>query len=201
MKGKAMSPARNPATGVRGTSHQGEMPSRQGGFSLIEVLVAVSLLAVAFLALARMQTHAAHSNVFGNQLTEATILAQDRIEALRSLNDQYLAVMGKPQATWTTEDQNIVNAYDNQLADTQDNWKIDHDSDGNLDNFDWAGFPPDHVDPNNPIDVKGLPATVGGYTRTWSVVDNVPVAKAKTIHVRVTWASGRQVTLTTVISQ
>jgi len=177
------------------------MPSPQGGFSLIEVLVAVILLAVAFLALARMQTHAAHSNVFGNQLTEATILAQDRIEVLRSLNDQYLAVMGKPQAAWTTEDQNIANAYNNQLADTQDNWKIDKDSDGKLDNFDWATVPPDHVDPNNPIDVKGLPATVGGYTRTWSVVDNVPVAKAKTIHVRVTWASGRQVTLTTVISQ
>jgi prepilin-type N-terminal cleavage/methylation domain-containing protein len=170
------------------------MPSPQGGFSLLEVLVAVILLAVAFLALARMQTHAAHSNVFGNQLTEATILAQDRIEALRQLNDRYLAVMGKPQATWTSADQDIVDAYDSQLADTQDNW--DHTAKV----FDWTK-PPDHVDPNNPIDVRGQPATVGGYTRVSSVVDNVPVAKAKTIHVRVTWASGRQVTLTTVISQ
>jgi prepilin-type N-terminal cleavage/methylation domain-containing protein len=177
------------------------MPSPQGGFSLLEVLVAVVLLAIAFLALVRMQTQAAHSNVFGNQLTEATMLAQDKIEGLRYLNDQYLAVAGKPQAAWTTEDQNIVNAYDNQLGDTQDNWEIDDDSDGNLDSFDWAGVPPDHVDPNNPIDVKGLRATVGGYTRVWSVVDNVPVIKAKTIHVRVTWASGRQVTITSVISQ
>jgi type IV pilus modification protein PilV len=176
------------------------MPSPQAGFSLLEVLVAVILLAVAFLALAKMQTNAAHSNVFGNQLTEATILAQDKIEALRSLNDQYLAVIGKPQATWTTDDQNIVTAYNNQLADTQDNWTADADSDGKPDSFNWAAAL-DHVDPNNPIDVKGTTATIGGYTRVWNVVDNVPVAKAKTIHVRVTWASGRQVTLTSVISQ
>jgi prepilin-type N-terminal cleavage/methylation domain-containing protein len=194
MKGKAMSPSRNPAAGVRSKGYRGQMPSPQGGFSLLEVLVAVILLAVAFLALARMQTHAAHSNVFGNQLTEATILAQDRIEALRSLNDQYLAVLGKPQATWTTDDQNIVTAYENQLTDSEDNW------DAAAKAFNWLA-PLDHVDPNNPIDVKGATATTGGYTRVWNVVDNVPVAKAKTIHVRVTWASGRQVTLTSVISQ
>ena len=200
MKGKAMSPSLNPAPGVRRKGYRKGMPSCQGGFSLLEVLVAVILLAVAFLALARMQTHAAHSNVFGNQLTEAAILAQDRIEALRSLNDQYLAVMGKPQATWTTDDQGVVTAYNNQLADTQDNWTIDTDSDGNPDGFNWLGAL-DHVDPNNPIDVRGATVTTGGYTRVWNVVDNVPVAKAKTIHVRVTWASGRQVTLTSVISQ
>ena len=194
MKGKVMSPSRNPAPSVRKTTYQGQMPSPQGGFSLLEVLVAVILLAVAFLALAKMQTNAAHSNVFGNQLTEATIIAQDKIETLRALNDQYLAVLGKPEATWTTDDQNIVTAYNNQLADTQDNW------DATAKTFNWAA-PLDHVDPNNPIDVKGATATVGGYTRVWNVVDNVPVAKAKTIHVRVTWASGRQVTLTTVISQ
>jgi prepilin-type N-terminal cleavage/methylation domain-containing protein len=194
MKGKVMNPSRNPAPSVRKKGCRGQMPSPEGGFSLLEVLVAVILLAVAFLALARMQTHAAHSNVFGNQLTEATILAQDRIEALRSLNDQYLAVMGKPQATWTTEDQDIVTAYGNQLTDSADNW------DATAKAFKWAA-PLDHVDPNNPIDVKGATVTTGGYTRVWNVVDNVPVVKAKTIHVRVTWASGRQVTLTSVISQ
>jgi prepilin-type N-terminal cleavage/methylation domain-containing protein len=194
MKGKVMNPSRNPAPSVRKKGCRGQMPSPEGGFSLLEVLVAVILLAVAFLALARMQTHAAHSNVFGNQLTEATILAQDRIEALRSLNDQYLAVMGKPQATWMTEDQDIVTAYGNQLTDSADNW------DATAKAFNWAA-PLDHVDPNNPIDVKGATVTTGGYTRVWNVVDNVPVVKAKTIHVRVTWASGRQVTLTSVISQ
>jgi prepilin-type N-terminal cleavage/methylation domain-containing protein len=200
MKGNAMSPSRNLEPSVRIKGYRGRMPSPQSGFSLLEVLVAATLLAVAFLALAKMQTNAAHSNVFGNQLTEATILAQDKIEALRSLNDQYLAVIGKPQATWTTDDQNIVTAYNNQLADTQDNWTVDTDSDGKPDSFNWAAAL-DHVDPNNPIDVKGTTATTGGYTRVWNVVDNVPVAKAKTIHVRVTWASGRQVTLTSVISQ
>jgi type IV pilus modification protein PilV len=194
MKGQAMSPSRNPAPGVRRKGYRRQMPSPQGGFSLLEVLVAVILLAVAFLALVQMQTNAAHSNVFGNQLTEATILAQDRIEALRSLNDQYLAVMGKPQATWTTADQDIKTAYENQLADSSDNW------DATAKDFNWSA-PLDHVDPNNPVDVRGITVVTGGYTRVWNVVDNVPATKAKTIHVRVTWASGRQVTLTTVISQ
>jgi prepilin-type N-terminal cleavage/methylation domain-containing protein len=170
------------------------MPSPQGGFSLLEVLVAIVLLSVAFLALAQMQTNAAHSNVFGNQLTEATILAQDKIEALRQLNEQYLAVIAKPQATWTSADQDMVDAYQSQLTDSQANW------DATAKAFNWAAAP-DHVDPHNPIDVTGATATIGGYTRVWNVVDNVPVAKAKTIHVRVTWASGRQVTLASVISQ
>ena len=194
MKGKAMSPSRYPAPGARRTSYRGQIGSPQGGFSLLEVLVAVILLAVAFLALARMQTHAAHSNVFGNQLTEATILAQDKIEALRQLNEQYLAVISKPQTTWTSADQDILDAYQSQLTDSQANW------DATAKGFNWAA-PLDHVDPHNPIDVTGATATIGGYTRVWNVADNVPVAKAKTIHVRVTWASGRQMTLTSVISQ
>jgi len=194
MKGKAMSPSRNPAPGMRRKGYRGRMPSPQGGFSLLEVLVAVILLAVAFLALARMQTHAAHSNVFGNQLTEATILAQDRIEALRQLNEQYLAVIAKPQATWTSADQDVVNAYQSQLTDSQANW------DATAKAFDWAK-PPDHVDPNNPIGVTGAKVASGGYTRSWYVADNTPVAKAKTVHVLVTWAGNRQVVLTTVISQ
>jgi len=50
----------------------------QQGFSLVEVLVAILLLTVGLLALAKMQTQAVASNSFGNQLTQATFLAQDK---------------------------------------------------------------------------------------------------------------------------
>ncbi|MBT8406813.1 MAG: type IV pilus modification protein PilV, partial [Deltaproteobacteria bacterium] len=59
----------------------------QSGFSMVEVLVAILLLTVGLLALATMQTQAVASNNYGNKLTEATFLAQDKLEELRLLNE------------------------------------------------------------------------------------------------------------------
>ena len=182
---------------------------RQHGFSLVEVLVAILLLTVAFLALARMQTQAVASNNFGNQLTEATFLAQDKVEELRLLNECYLGVIAKPEISWTAEDQNIVTNYTNQLSDSVNNWnEIDTDSDTIPDQFGWQATP-DHTNADgpgvvaNPIDVTGVSAATGGYTRTWYVVDDRPTVKTKTVRVRVTWGYGqtREVTMDTILSQ
>jgi prepilin-type N-terminal cleavage/methylation domain-containing protein len=184
-----------------------ESRPRQRGFSLLEVFVAITVLSIGAMALMKMQTRAVASNAFGNQLTQATFLAQDKVEELHLLNECYLAVLAKPQISWSAEDQNLVTNYNNQLSDSQNNWIIDADSDGANDDFDWVNVQPDHTNSDgsggvaNPIDVSGASAPVGGYTRIWNVVDNVPVTKAKTVHVRVTWANGRQVNLHTVLSQ
>ena len=183
----------------------------QHGFSMVEVLVAILLLTVGLLALARMQTQAVASNSFGNQLTEATFLAQDKVEELRLLNECYLAVIAKPEISWTADDQAVVANYNSQLSDSDTtNWsEADTDSDGTMDHFEWVGSA-DHTNADgspgvaNPIDVTGLPAASGGYYRTWYVVDNKPVTKAKTIRVRVTWGPpGREheVSLDTLLSQ
>ncbi len=180
---------------------------RQHGFSMVEVLVAILLLTIAFLALARMQTQAVASNNFGNQLTEATFLAQDKVEELLLLNECYLAVLAKPEISWTAEDQSVVTNYNNQLSDSVNNWsENDTDSDGIPDEFSWLAAA-DHTNGDgvggvaNPIDVTGASVATGGYTRTWYVVDDRPTIKAKTVRVRVTWGNGREVTLDTVLSQ
>ena len=179
----------------------------QTGFSMVEVMVAILLLTVGLLALAKMQTQAVASNNYGNQLTEATFLAQDKLEELRLLNECYLAVIAKPELSWTAEDQAVVNNYNSQLSDSVANWNEDHtDGDGIPDEFSWAAAP-DHTNADglgaaaNPIDVTGAAASAGGYTRIWYVEDNKPLTKAKNLRVRITWGKGREVIVDTVLSQ
>ena len=138
-------------------------------------------------------------------------MAQDKLEELRLLNESYLAVLAKPETSWTTEDQDVVDNYNSQLSDAEDNWvETDTSSplDGIPDEFSWQATP-DHTNADgpggvaNPIDITGTTVSYGGYTRTWYVVDDRPMIKAKTVRVRVTWGKNneREVTLDTVLSQ
>lgn len=56
------------------------------GFTLIEVLIGLVILAFGLLAIAGMQITSVKGNFFSNNLTQASILAQDRLEILRNLD-------------------------------------------------------------------------------------------------------------------
>ena len=62
-----------------------ERIEKQGGFSLIEVLVAVVFLAIGVLAIAGLQVTSVRGNYFSNNLMQATYVAQDRLEFLKNL--------------------------------------------------------------------------------------------------------------------
>jgi type IV pilus assembly protein PilV len=64
------------------------MRKRKGrnGFTLLELLIAVSLLAIGLLAVASMQSVAMNANMVSNRLTVATTLAQQVAEEMLSLN-------------------------------------------------------------------------------------------------------------------
>lgn len=59
--------------------------NRESGFTLIEVIVAISLLMFGLLAVASMQVGAINGNAYANRVSEATTLVQDRIEQLMAL--------------------------------------------------------------------------------------------------------------------
>ena len=59
------------------------------GFSLVEVLIGLIILAIGILAIAGMQITSIVGTSFSNNLTQASVLAQDRLEFFKglSLND------------------------------------------------------------------------------------------------------------------
>ena len=68
------------------------------GFSLIEVLVALAILAVGLLGLALFQTTAIKGNAIASKWTVATELAQDRLERFR-------------HASWTSIQDNVPGGF------------------------------------------------------------------------------------------
>jgi type IV pilus modification protein PilV len=56
------------------------------GFTLIEVMIGLVLLAIGLLAIAGMQLSSVRGNFFSGNLTQASILAQDRLEGLRQVD-------------------------------------------------------------------------------------------------------------------
>lgn len=59
-------------------------PLGQSGFSLVELLVAITILAIGLFALAEMQTVAMKSGTIAQKITVATSLAQEAMEDIMS---------------------------------------------------------------------------------------------------------------------
>jgi type IV pilus modification protein PilV len=55
------------------------------GFTLLEIIIAISILSIGLLALASLQLASIRGNAFASGVTEGTTLAADRIEKLLAL--------------------------------------------------------------------------------------------------------------------
>jgi prepilin-type N-terminal cleavage/methylation domain-containing protein len=160
------------------------MKTRNQGFSLIEVMVAMAVLSIGILAVAAMQIRAVKGNAWASEQAGALALAEDRLESLMLL----------PYNTPT-------GALHPLLADTNGdgNAGLDNDDDGNNDMFTdpsdghtlYPG-PADHADPNNPMTT---PDGRGQYNVFWNTEQ--PGNNTTTIRVIVTWGqeSPRRVAL------
>jgi len=56
------------------------------GFTLLEMMIAMTILSVALLGLGQMMLLSIRGNSFGNKVTEATTFAQDKMEELRTVD-------------------------------------------------------------------------------------------------------------------
>ncbi len=65
--------------------HRGQLECDHG-FTLIEVLIAMAIFAIGFLAVWQMQIRAVNSNALGRDVTEAATLAASKTEELFGLN-------------------------------------------------------------------------------------------------------------------
>ncbi len=77
---------------------------QQDGFTLIEVLISISLLTIALLGLCGATVMAMKGNSLSQMSTKATIMAKDKIEGLKNLN--YTQITGgadTPEANYTRQ--------------------------------------------------------------------------------------------------
>lgn len=136
---------------------QNALHRNENAFTLIEVLIALVILAIGLLGVAKMQVVALNGNLAASDLTVATTLARDQIETLKGLD--------------------ISSA---EFANTN------ADNDAALSNPESAASL-DQQDPNNPIDAGGGTTGVRKYSRFWNLAHNVPSQGTSTIVVFVYW--------------
>lgn len=93
---------------------------REKGFSLIELLIAMSVMALGMLAAASMQYSAVRNNTTGNTATQATMLAKAQLEMLKNQNiDSAILAVGD------YFDPSPIDSYGNPGGIYNRSWRID----------------------------------------------------------------------------
>ncbi len=85
----------------------------QRGFTLIEIMVAVTLLSVGLLGMAGLTVGIMRGNTLSSEVTTATVLAQAKMEDIKRMD--YGDVT---QADFPLEDYNSISGYANYKRDT-----------------------------------------------------------------------------------
>lgn len=108
-----------------------------GGFSLIEVVIAMGILSIGMLGMAAMQTAVVKNNKFGNTYSQASTLARSQMENLKNGDIADTNDLLNPAAfpTTTSNPNNPVdeNGQPGGIYNvfwTVDNYLVDTDNDG-----------------------------------------------------------------------
>ena len=143
---------------------------RDSGFTLIEILIAIAILAFGLLAVATMQVTGIRTNARANGLSQGLTLAQDKVEELMSLPFNHADL---------TDTQDDGGSLTNQ--DTDQNGIDDDDEGSAVDGISNFGL-------NQTGGAADRSETDGRYTVSWNVAVNQPATNSMTVRVIVTWA-------------
>jgi prepilin-type N-terminal cleavage/methylation domain-containing protein len=133
---------------------------KQEGFTLVEILIAIAILAFGLLAVATMQVRAIKTNAIASGISQGLTLGQAKVEELMNLSYSHSDL---------NDDGGGVSNGTGQDADDDG---VDDDG-GNFGLDDTTGA--DGSDAN------------GRYTIYWNIAIDEPVTSSKTIRVIVTW--------------
>ena len=133
---------------------------KEDGYTLVEVLIAITVLAFGLMAVATMQVTAIKTNAIASGMSQGLTLAQAKVEELMNLP---YSALDDTDLDGTGEDAN-----DDGVDDDGENFGLDDTVEG------------DDSD-KDPLE------THGRYTIYWNVAVNEPVTDSKTIRVIVTW--------------
>lgn len=92
--------------------------SRSGGFTLIELVVAILVFALGIMGILKMHQATVQANNFSMQLTEAVNAAEDQMEFLRGLSFNHNSMSIGAHNTTTTISRNIPYNVSYQVATT-----------------------------------------------------------------------------------
>jgi len=83
----------------------GQVRKKQAGFTLLEVLVAMVILAIGLLGLTALQIVAVKGNTYSNEMTHAAMLARQKFEQFRlmSYSDPQLLPSNNPHTEDVTD--------------------------------------------------------------------------------------------------
>lgn len=154
----------------------------EGGFTLLEILVAVVFVSIGFLGLASTVISVIKGNNISGDMTTAVVMAQEKLEELRNKNFN----MGADFAIGGGDD-----TIDAELTDDGVAGDVGTDVQGYSSLF--TG--PDHSDAGFTGSLTNTPQ------RVWNIADNTPAAGMKTVTVIVGWKDVNEhfVALTTAI--
>jgi len=100
---------------------------RERGFTLIEVVIAMGVVSIALLGLAELFVLSVRNNLRSERITNASFLAQERIDFLRSMTASELSAMaGTPIDELINTNADGVNDFRRitQVTSTGTNWEL-----------------------------------------------------------------------------
>ena len=138
----------------------------QRGFTLIEILIAITIFAIGILAVASMQISSINGNADAQRITDASTIAQDQLEELMALD------------------------YNDPLLNDDDNDGTNQDANDDGIDDDGGNFGLD--DTATPDGSKQFQGPSGRYDIFWNIAVDEPATGNKTIRIIVTNRQGGQ---------